>query len=238
MAKSYLEFKRRVALMLDRDDTTEQITYDNQSLDMLDIFADDAQKRFYRDECSRTPPFEFVQRDVVVEAGASEIPIPQGYLELRYAEINRGDVRHLLERTSAEQILNSDTSARVHVPCRIAYGSNKFLIDKPSADLKMDIYYYGELGQFRDVEGESESHWLLNLGDDLIAYWAAAEGARYYDSMFDRIDMFEARAEEIRMSIIKQDKRARQSGSTPRIGRHYRNAPRISPSLGTTGARR
>ena len=238
MATSYLEHKRRVALMLDRDDASEQTTYDNQSLDMLDIFIDDAQKRFYRDECARTPPFEFVQRDVEVGEGVSEIAVPQGYLELRYAEITRGDIRHLLERTSAEQILNADTSARVHIPTRIAYGSNRFLIDKPDTPLTLDLYYYGELTKFKDIEGETESHWLLNFTDDLIAYWAAAEGARYYDSMLDRVDQWEARAEEIRMSIIKQDKRARQSGSTPRVGRHYRNAPRISPSIGTTGARR
>ena len=237
MATSYQELKRRVALMVDREDAQEQETYDNATLDMLDIFIDDAQRRFYRDEVARTPPFEFYLQ-VPVAAGTDEFSVPQGYFELRYAEAMRGDVRHTLERTSFETINNTDLTSRVYLPTRIAYASNRLKIDRVSEDINIDLYYYASLPNLRDVVGETNTHWLLNHADDLIAYWAAADAARYFTASADMIQVWEARAEEIRSAIIKQDKRARQSGSTPRIGRHYRNGPRISPSIGTTGARR
>ena len=184
MAESYLELKRRVALMVDRTDAHEQETYDSNSLDMLDIFIDDAQRRFYRDEVARTPPFEYTLT-VTVPERTDEFGVPQGYFELRYAEAIRGNVRHTLERTSFEQINNNDLQARVYLPTRIAYASNRLKIDRVSEDIDIDLYYYASLPNLRDIEGTTNTHWLLNHADDLIAYWAAADAARYFTASVD-----------------------------------------------------
>ena len=229
MATSYQELRRRLALQIDRDDAHDQVAYDGTVIDQLDNFILNAERRFYRDKVARIPPLEFFL-DYTVPAGETIIPIPEGYFELRYAELTTAsNIRYNLERTSIESVNNGPTDVVAEVPNRIAYGSNNFHIDQANADVSVRIYYYGTLTSLKDIEGETTTHWLLNQADDLILYWAAYDASLYYGDVGDPA-MWEKRAMEIRNSIIEQETRQRQSGSTPRIGRHYRNPPKISPN--------
>ena len=231
MATTLDELRRSIALLIDRDDANAQTAFDNTSVDVLNDFINRAERRFYRDEVARIPPFEYRQTHTIT-AGTNVFAQPAGYLEVRYITATQGDNRCNLERTSVENILNSDASNRVIIPTRFAYGSNNFYIDAPSSDVTVDVYYYGQLPSLTSLVGEQTSHWLLNNADDLILYWAAVEGALFYGAT-ESAPLWDARAAEIRENIIMQDKRARQSGSTPKMGRGYRVPAQISPNVGT-----
>ena len=234
MATSYAELRRSVALLLDREDANEQTAFDGTNVDQLDVFIGNAERRFYRDEVARIPPFEF-RHTYTVAAGETELALPSNYFEIRYAVSTQGDNRISMERTSSDQILTTfDTASRVQIPSRIAYGSNNFLIDPPSGEVTIDLFYYGSITQLNQVTGDDvNNHWLLNRADDLIMYWAAVEGALYY--ALDSLQVWEAKATDIRNAIIMQDVRARNSGRTYKMGRRYRNPPQISPNIGTFG---
>lgn len=238
MAVNYDDLRRRVALLIDRTDAHQQIAFDGTEVDMLAQFICNAERRVYRDELSRIPPFEF-RVNYSVSAGETTLGIPSNYLSMNYAEVEVGDLRTTLERTSKEEIRNTgNVDARVEIPSRIAYGSNEFLIDAPEQDVTINLYYYSQLAPLANQTASTvDNHWLLNNADDLITYYAAVEGALYYGSHGEMLQLWEAKAKDIRDAIIMQDRRARQSGSTPKSGRGYRVPPRISPNIGTFGPR-
>ena len=231
MATTLDELRRSIALLIDRDDANDQTAFDNTSVDVLNDFINRAERRFYRDEVARIPPFEYRQTHTIT-SGTNVFSQPAGYLEVRYITATAGDMRCNLERTSVENLLNADTSNRVNLPTRFAYGSNNFYIDPPENEVTVDVFYYGQLPALTSLVGEQTSHWLLNNADDLMLYWGAVEGALFYGAE-ENAKLWEARATEIRDGIIMQDKRARQSGSTPKMGRGYRVPPQISPNIGT-----
>ena len=231
MATTLDELRRSVALLIDRDDATAQTAFDNTDVDVLNDFINRAERRFYRDEVGRIPPFEFRQTHTI-PSGTNVFSQPAGYLEVRYITATAGDNRCNLERTSVENILNSDPSRRVTLPTRFAYGSNNFYIDPADPEVTIDVFYYGQLAPLTSLTGVQNSHWLLNNADDLILYWAGVEAALYYGQQ-ESLEVWEAKAADIRNAIIMQDKRARQSGSTPKSGRYYRTPPQISPNIGT-----
>ena len=232
MATTLDELRRSVALLIDRDDATEQTAFDATNVDVLNEFINRAERRFYRDEVARIPPFEFRQTHTIT-GGTNVFAQPAGYLEVRYILATQGERRCTLVRDSVENILNSDSSNRVVIPSRFAYGSNNFYIDPPESEITVDVYYYGQLENLTSLTGPQTSHWLLNNGDDLILYWAAVEAGMYYGGMEQQTQLWDAKALDIRNAIIMQDKRARQSGSTPKSGRAYRTPPQISPNIGT-----
>lgn len=238
MAVNINDLRRRVALLLNRDDSQDQVAFDGESVDMLAMFISNAEKRVYRDEISRIPPFEF-RFNYMVPAGTRTLGVPAGFLSLNYAEVTVGDLRTTLERTSRDQIINTgDTADRVEIPSRIAYTSNQFVIDPVSQDVEISVFYYSQLAELADQTATAvTNHWLLNSADDLLYYYAASEGAAYFGSLTDMIPIWEEKARVIRDAIIQQDRRSRQSGATPRIGRGYRVPPRISPNIGTFGPR-
>ena len=236
MATSLEQLRRSIGLLIDRTDATQQVAFDNTNVDVLNEFIDRAERRFYRDEVARIPPFEFLQTHTL-NAGDRTIPLPLGYLEVRYIEVEVDGRRQLLHRTSAENILNADVDARIELPDEFAYGSNNFYIRPTNNTVTVNVYYYGELARLTSLTGTVTDHWLLNNADDLILYWAAVEASLYFGTVENMLPKWEAKAKDIRDNIFMQDKRARQSGSTPRIGRFYRNAPRISPNIGTFGPR-
>ena len=109
MATTLDELRRSVALLIDRDDATEQTAFDATNVDVLNDFINRAERRFYRDEVARIPPFEFRQTHTIT-TGTNVFAQPAGYLEVRYILATMGDMRCTLERTSVESILNSDPS--------------------------------------------------------------------------------------------------------------------------------
>lgn len=239
MATSYNDLRRRVALLIDRDDAHEQMAFDGTTVDMLGQFISNAERRVYRDEVARVPPFEFLFTQQI-PAGNDSFPVPENLFEMRYVELLTGEsnIRYQLERTSVENIRNGNTQERVDVPTRFAYGSNVFYINPAFEDVTVNIYYYSQLAKINTISGDTTEHWLLNeAGDDLLLYYAAVEGALYFGDDAGMLEKWEGKAQEVRNAIIMQDKRARQSGSTPKIGRGYRNPPQISPNVGTYGRR-
>lgn len=239
MATSKEQLRREIALLIDRDDiATQDSVIDNETVDYLSIFIRDAEKRAYRDEVTRIPPFEFVQTHTLA-AGIDSFPEPAGYLEVRYVESETFGLRTLLTRTSVKQIRDRAIGDRVDQPTEFAYGSNQFFIPPAISTNTVNLYYYGELTPINNLVGEVNNHFLLNSMDDLIRYYAAIYAAEYYatDALKGMINTWEERAKKIRDDIIMQDVRARQSGSTPLMGRFYRNAPRISPNTGAFGGR-
>ena len=238
MAVNYNDLRRRVALLIDRTDAHQQVAFDGTTVDMLDQFICNAERRVYRDEISRIPPFEF-NIDYPVPAGTFRLGVPENFLSFNYAEVTVGDIRTTLERTSREEILTTgNINDRVEIPTRIAYGSNEFVIDPVNQDVTLNVYYYSPLARLADQTASTvDNHFLLNSLDDLIIYYAAVEGALYYGTHDAMLELWEAKAKEIRDAVIMQDRRARQSGGTPRSGRAYRVPPRISPNIGTFGPR-
>lgn len=239
MATSRDQIRREIALLIDRDDiTTQDSVIDNETVDYLSIFIRDAEKRAYRDEVTRIPPFEFLQTHTL-SAGTTSFPEPQGYLEVRYVESITNDIRTLLTRTAVKSIRDGSPGDRVDVPTDFAYGSNQFFIRPPISETTINFYYYGELTPINSLTGTVNNHFLLNSMDDLIRYYAAIYAAEYFntDSLKGMIPVWEERAKKIRDDIIMQDVRSRHSGSTPLMGRFYRNAPRISPNTGAFGGR-
>ena len=239
MATSKEELRRQIALLADRDDiATQESVIDGETVDYLSIFIRDAEKRAYRDEVTRIPPFEFVQEHTLA-AGDTSFQAPLGYLEIRYVEAVTAGIRTLLTRTSVSQIRDAAVDDRVDINTEFAYGSNTFYVRPSSSETTVRVYYYGELTPINDLTGEVTNHYLLNSMDDLIRYYAAIFAAEYYntDALKGMIQTWEARAKQIRDDIIMQDVRARTSGTAGKIGRFYRNAPRISPNTGSFGGR-
>ena len=240
MATSREQLRREIALLIDRADATVQTSeIDNVDVDYLDIFIRNAEKRIYRDEVARTPPFEFVQT-TTLNPGDSTLAVPRGYLEIRYVEAVQGNTRRILNRTSVDEVRNADIEDRVEIADEFAYGSNQFFIRPITREATINIYYYGELTPIADLTGPITDHELLNNYDDLIRYYAAVEAALYYgsDDLSKMAQLWELKAKDIRDEIVSQNRRARRSGGSQRMGRgHYRNPPRIGVNVGQFGRR-
>ena len=231
------QIRQQVALMLDRDDAHQQDNLvGSGSTDFLNIFIADAEKRIYRDILAYLPPFEFRQEHTLA-SGEDSFNEPLGYLGVRYVEAEVNGVRRLLVRTSVENIRNANIQDRIDVPDEFAYGSNVFYFRPSNSEVKITIYYYGELTSVLNIPNEDTNHYLLNNFDDILRYYAAIEGAMYYntDALKPMIGVWEEAAKKKRDAVIMQDNRARQSGSTGRMGRFYRKPPRISPNIGAFG---
>ena len=234
---TYNNLRNEVSLMINRGDAHQQTSeIDGQNVDFLNIFIRDAERKLYRDEVTRTPEFEFRQQHTLMP-GDNSFPVPLGYLETRYAEATQNNVRRLLNRTSVDQILNvNDITDRVDIVDEFAYGSNTFYIRPASRTVDIDFYYYGELTPVADVtDMDAPNHTLLNQYRDLLRLEAAIKGAMYYGSaeLQQMIQLWQLEAKSIRDEIVSLNRRARRSGGSMNVGRHYRNPRRISPNRGS-----
>ena len=228
MAVNYAELKRRLQLLIDRDDANAQVAFDNQTVDVLDQFIDWAENRFYRSEAARTPPFEFEVKYVVGSGtGYAELAIPSGYYETSYllaSDSDGGGNQVSLTRTSKEQILNVDTSVSYGFPDNFAYSENMWLVKRYGANVYISAIYYGTLPLLSTQTTDTTSHWLLNHGDDLIVNWAASYAADYYGSIDPQMaERWETRGQQIHDALVEQEIRQKSSGSTPKQGRPYRH---------------
>ncbi len=224
MASDYSQLKRRVQLLIDRDDGTDQMAFDGQTEDVLDMFIANAERRFYRSEAARIPPFEkFINYELGSGTGVGELAIPADYFETRYLTVTHEEtgIQRTLARVSPEIILNTVNSQSVFLPSEFAYGDVKWIVRQPQSGASITAFYYGSLQALSDQDG-SESHWLLNNADDLIMYWAGVEAALYYGSLGDMTQLWEGRAKIIHDQIIEQEIRQQASGSTPRQRRYQR----------------
>ena len=224
MATTYAELKRRVQLLIDRDDADAQIADDGVTVDMLDVFIADAEKRFYRSEAARIPPLEkFVTFTVGSGTGTFDLSIPGDYFETRYlTAVNASSVQVTLARTSPEQVLNRYLSAsNLSYPDVFAYGNKTWVIPRASQQVTVTAVYYGFLDSLKTTT--DSDHWILNNADDLISYWAAVEAALYYGSIdANQMQLWEARGQYIHDQIVEQEIRQQSSGSTPKQVRPYR----------------
>ena len=228
MAANYAELKRRVQLMLDRDDANAQVAFDNQTVDVLDQFINWAENRFYRSEAARTPPFEFeVKYTIGPGTGYAELAIPTGYYETSFllaSDSDEGGNQVTLARTSKENILNVDTSVSYGFPDNFAYSENMWLVKRYGANVFIRAIYYAALPNLSTQTTDTTSHWLLNHGEDIIVYWAASYGADYFGSIDPAMaQRWEDRGNAIHDAIVEQEIRQKQSGSTPRQKRPYFN---------------
>ena len=227
MADNYDELKRRIQLLVDRDDIEDQVAEDNTSVNMLDIFIAAAERRFYRSEAAKIPPFErIVTYPGVSGTGIRELVIPAGYVEMRYALARHSDggEQHTLARVSPEQILDRNVSiANTDIPRSIAYSSGRWVVPHSYRETIIDVIFYGTLDALSTQTMSTNNHWLLNRGDDLITYWAAVEAALYFDGMNDMVAKWEERAKISHDQIVEQEIRQESSGTTPRQNRPYRS---------------
>ncbi len=225
MATNYAQLKRRVQLLIDRDDATDQLAFDGQTEDVLDMFIANAERRFYRSEASRTPPFEkFVNYELGAGTGVGELSIPADYFETRYLTASHEEtgIQRTLTRVSPEIILNTVNSQSVFLPSEFAYGDVKWLVRQPQSGASITAVYYGSLDALSAQTETENDHWLLNNADDLIMYWAGVEAALYYGSLGEMTQQWEGRAQIIHDQIVEQEIRQQASGSTPRMRRYQR----------------
>lgn len=222
MAQTYQELVDQVQTLIDRSDADTQLADSGNTVNWINEAIEIAETWFYRSAAARTPPFEKVVNHTV-PAGSQSVALPTDYFEGRYGIATVGSQTRTMARVSPEQILNSNSSERVPIPERIAYGSNNWLFDRPASETTMSIYYYGKLANLNTVTASTTNHWLLNNASDLILYRAAYELSMYFGSIDDAMaQRWLQRADEIRIDIENQESRQRASMSTPRIGRHYR----------------
>ena len=232
MARTYNELVAKVELLIDRTDASQQASSTGVTINQLDEFITNAERRFYRDEVARIPPLE---RTVVysVTAGQSELAIPSDYLELNYAVANNSLGSVTMMRSTVEHIQTRTDNRVSPLPSRIAYGSNVWQIDPPTTDCTITVYYYRFLNDLSTVTSDTTAHWLLNRADDLIMYWAGVEASLYFGSIDTEMrTAWEAKAQDIKNAIIEQEIRQRDSGSTPMAGRFYRIPRQVSPNVG------
>ena len=220
MASTYQEMKDGLQLLIDRADASDQIAPTSATTyDVLDQFYNRAERRFYRDDVSKIPPFEKVVSYTNVTAGTNALAIPSDYFELRWGEAAAGDRRVILDRVSPEQLRDNFISNRVTLPTRIAYGNNQFLVDPSNQMYDAVINYYGSLEPISSVVSGDTNHWIVNRADDLLLYWAAVEAGLYFDSIDkELISSWEGKATDIRDAIIRQETRQRESGSNLKWG--------------------
>ena len=216
---TYQNLKDRVQLLIDRDDATAQVAATSgNTLDILDDCINRAERRAYRSGGLMLPPFE-KEIGFTVEPGIESLPIPNGFFAIRWATCQVGDRRVVLERRPAEELDDKVISRQVGIPSRIAYGSNRWLIDAPSQPVTINVKYYGELAKLSTVTSEDTSHWLLDYADDYIMYLAAVESALYFDTIDANLAAaWEGKATEIIDSIRKQYVDQLESGSRLRWG--------------------
>ncbi len=223
MAATYKEFIDRVQTLIDRDDASTIAAEDGTPLNWLDIAAANAEKRFYRSEAARVPPMEKIT-SFTVERGTQSLAIPSDYFMGRYAVAKATDseVSFTLTKTSPEAILNEVSTVEFADISRIAYGSNNWLIDRPSREIKIDVFYYGFLDDIKDVDEDYGPHWLLNNADDMLMWWTAYELSMFYGSIDSAMsDRWLQRGNEIAGTIVSQEAQQKASLSTPRVGRPY-----------------
>lgn len=227
MAQSYAELKRNIQLLINRDDATAQEAADSTTVDVLDGFIRKAEQRFYRSPAARIPPMEkFVDYTIAPSTGVTTLDIPTDYFETRYLTATVPDGRQFnLRRTSPDQVNNTFTSLSVSTPREFAYGNNQWIFRAPNQAIQVRANYYGFLDALSTQTGDTNVHWLLNNGDDIITYWAALDAALYYGGI-DTVmrDEWSARADIIEKQIVEQEIRQQSSGTTPRRGRHYRSS--------------
>ena len=225
MADNYAQLKRRLQLLIDRDDASDQIGADGVTEDVLDLFIANAERRFYRSEAARTPPFEkIVNYELTTGPGVSELALPADYYETRYLTIHNttSGIQRTLTRVSPEVILNTNINASTYLPSEFAYGDVKWILRKPSEQASVTALYYGFLDALATQTDTVNTHWLLNNADDLIMYWAAVEASLYYGSVGEMEQVWSNRAQIIHDQIVEQEIRQQSSGSTPRMRRYQR----------------
>ena len=218
MADSYQQMVDRLQTLINRDDAAEQVAATSgNTLNILNDCYGRAERRAYRSEILRLPPFE---RSVTytVPAGTSELTIPRGYFGIKESFVSNGDVRLTMDRVSPAQILERSSAFQVALPDRIAYNANRWIIDPPSAQVSITIYYYGELEPINGVTS-SDDHWLVNYGDDFLLYLAAVEAGLYFRHLDDTtLAAFEGKASEIGEAIRQQYVEQLESGNRLRWG--------------------
>ena len=225
MADNYAQLKRRLELLIDRDDATAQMASDGVSEDVLDLFIANAERRFYRSEAARVPPFEKIVNYVLTPGtGVDELSLPSDYYETRYLTVTNttSGVQRTLSRVSPEIILNTNTSSTVYLPDSFAYGDVKWIVRRPSEAANVTALYYGFLPALSTQTDATNDHWLLNNADDLIMYWAAVEASLYYGSVGEMEQVWSNRAQIIHDQIVEQEIRQQSSGSTPKMRRYQR----------------
>ena len=224
MATTYRAFINKVQTLIDRDDASTVTAENGDVLNWLDEAARNAELRFYRSEAARIPPFEKVT-SFTVEPGSQTLAIPSDYFSGRYAlsSATGSNDTFTLTKTSPEQLLNENSSSEYLNVTEIAYGSNNWIIPRPSRETKIDVYYYGYLEDIINVDDDFGDHWLLNNADDLLLYWTAYELSMFYGGIDPTMaDRWLAQGNAIHDAIIKQEAQQKASLSTPRRGRPYK----------------
>lgn len=228
MATTYDEIKRRVQLLVDRDDIESQVAEDGTTVNILDQFIATAERRFYRSEAAKIPPFEkIVNYAMSSGTGIQELVIPEDYVEMRYAIAahSEGGQQNTLHRVAPEAILDTNLSvSNVNIPDRIAYSSGRWIVPEATRPTTVSVIYYGTLDALSTLTSETTNHWLLNRGDDIITYWSAVEAALYFDSIDNNLaSMWENRGQQIHDQIVEQMIRQESSGKTPKQLRPYQS---------------
>ncbi len=220
--------------LIDRDDATEQVAASSNNVrNIINDCYSRAERRFYRDEVSRIPPFEKHLTYADIPAGTTALAIPSDYFEIRWAEARNGERQVILERVAASQIQDKLTNRSFALPQRIAYGNNQWLIDQTAEPIDITVNYYGSLPDVSTITSDDQPHWLVNRGDDLMLYWAAVEAGLYFNSIDkEQLAAWEGKAKDIRDSIIAQEVRQRESGSILRWGSESRFPDRFTASAG------
>ena len=230
MASTYAELKRRLQLLVDRDDIETQIAEDGETVDWADICISNAERRFYRSEAARIPPFEKrVTYTGTTGTGFRELTIPEDYIEMNYVIARQGTDEDggehaTLARVAPERVLNTNTSAdSTGIPRVFAYSSGVWVVPHSSQSTAIDVYYYGALSPLSDITSSSTAHWLLNRADEVILYWAAVEASLFYTSLSGMTELWEQRGTFAHDQIVEQEARQEASGSTPMQDRPYRS---------------
>lgn len=222
MASTYQEMLDRLQSLTDRDDATEQIAFTSgNTLNLLNDAYGRAERRAYREGYLKLPPFES-EITYTVEPGQTELPIPRGYFAMRFAIVSSGQVDLPMERVAPEQILGRVNGRQVGYPTRIAYGTNRWIIEPSSERVTIRLVYYSELAPVSTITDPNEDHWLVNYADDYLLYLAAVEcGLHFRHLDQNELAAFEGKAQNIAESIMRQYTEQLESGSNLKWGRAY-----------------
>lgn len=192
---SYSDLKSLIARRLKRNDLT----------DYIPDYIRFAEARIYRE--LRVRQMETALSSAIA---SGVIAVPSGYLDLKHAYINGTPVQKL-QRKDAEWIYqNYPTRSSDSQPKFIAREGESFIFGPyPDSAYTVKGIYYKKLDALSD---SNTSNWLITDAPDLIL-WASLIEAQIDIHQDDRIPLWQAKYDEAKQAVIRQDKHEEFSGS-------------------------
>lgn len=193
---SYSELQTAVANWLNRSDLTSYIT------DFITL----GENRIYRD--LRIRAMETALSDTIA---SGVVALPSGYIELKYAYIDRSPAQHLQRQTARFIYEHYPERSSTGLPKYIAREASNFIFGPyPDSAYSVKGIYYKRLDA---LSGSNTTNWFTSNAPDLLLFSALTQAEPFLKNDA-RLQLWESMYQQVKMQIEMEDKAEDVSGSS------------------------